>query len=216
MAEPSSLTGSRAGRKIVRVIKVGGSLFADPQLPRKFSAWLGEQESACNLVLTGGGRLADEIRELDKRFTLPPETSHMLAIRAMQTLAETLREALASAGGTSTWLTGESKIQQLAESNNRLTDAPQAIVFVDPIALMQWDARSDAPLPASWDVTSDTIAARVANTAKAGELVLLKSAPPPTTELSPLATSGYIDPCFQDEVSAWVSCGGKLTFATLG
>ncbi len=53
------------------------------------------------------------------------------------------------------------------------------------------------PLPASWDVTSDTIAARVALDLKACELILIKSAPlPPGTDRRAAARLGLVDPVF--------------------
>ncbi len=54
-------------------------------------------------------------------------------------------------------------------------------------------------LPHSWDATSDSIAARVAQVLAATEVILLKSAPQPaqaTTPWSSFAEFGYIDRCF--------------------
>jgi aspartokinase-like uncharacterized kinase len=59
-------------------------------------------------------------------------------------------------------------------------------------------------LPSSWDVTSDSIAARLAIVTGADELVLLKSVPPPDSDLQPpsslrqLAASGYVDRFFPE------------------
>jgi hypothetical protein len=51
----------------------------------------------------------------------------------------------------------------------------------------------DAALPSSWGVTSDAVAARVAVAVGAGELVLLKSAPPPPGDAAAWAACGYVD-----------------------
>jgi len=59
-------------------------------------------------------------------------------------------------------------------------DGRQSIVF-SPVQFLR-EVETDLPprpLPHSWSVTSDSIAARIAQVLPAGELVLLKSADPP-------------------------------------
>jgi len=52
-------------------------------------------------------------------------------------------------------------------------------------------------LPTSWDVTSDSIAARLAVVLQADELVLLKSSSPAASlDFQQLAKSGYVDQQF--------------------
>ena len=60
-----------------------------------------------------------------------------------------------------------------------------------------WRVRVGQPaLPASWEVTSDSIAAWLAEGLGAGELVLLKSSEPTLPTPSEWATSGYVDAYF--------------------
>lgn len=190
---------------LLRVVKVGGSLFADARLPQRFANWLKDQPPACSLILTGGGRLADEIRDLDQRFGLPANVSHELAVHSMKAQATVLRAKLTEAGCNSQWL------------DDLAGDVPAAgIWFIDPVEFMAQDAQSASPLPASWEVTSDSIAARVAMAASAPELVLLKAInPPPNKNLTSLTAAGYIDPMFEVEVAPWMDAGGRLTFATV-
>jgi aspartokinase-like uncharacterized kinase len=70
-----------------------------------------------------------------------------------------------------------------------------AILDPLPYLLAAEAATKFTPLPHSWDVTSDSIAARVAAELQA-ELVLLKSTPPPSDDLPAAAASGYVDPYF--------------------
>jgi hypothetical protein len=56
------------------------------------------------------------------------------------------------------------------------------------------------PLPHTWDVTSDSIAARLAVTLEARELVLLKSRLPDGADIDQATRSGYVDAYFSRAV----------------
>jgi aspartokinase-like uncharacterized kinase len=68
-------------------------------------------------------------------------------------------------------------------------------VFESEPFLRDGEARwTGTPLPHGWHVTSDSIAARVAECLGAAELVLLKSAPPPSDLSEAMdAATGYVD-----------------------
>ncbi len=67
-------------------------------------------------------------------------------------------------------------------------DAAEVVVFC-PEDFMQ----NDQSLPHSWSVTTDSIAARIADVLQADELVLLKSSEPPD---DPDEMRGYVDEYF--------------------
>jgi aspartokinase-like uncharacterized kinase len=74
----------------------------------------------------------------------------------------------------------------------------ESVPVLSPRPVLEAIERSgQAPLPPSWDVTSDTIAAQIAVHLRAESLVLLKSAAPPGgTTLSESARLGWVDPVF--------------------
>ena len=51
-------------------------------------------------------------------------------------------------------------------------------------------------IPASWEVTSDSLALWFAEKINAAGLILVKSAPSPTNDISALAATGYLDTYF--------------------
>ena len=61
---------------LTRVIKVGGSLLDWPPLPRAIGSWLATQPAALNVLICGGGPLAETIRRADRDFRLGDETAH--------------------------------------------------------------------------------------------------------------------------------------------
>jgi 5-(aminomethyl)-3-furanmethanol phosphate kinase len=172
-----------------RVIKVGGSLLTYKPLTAKLRPWLGAQPEAHNLLVVGGGGLTDAVRQWDQCFQFPPADSHWLCIRLMDISARALALLLPEA--------------------NLLHDV-QVLLALPPCTpagcwilsperfLREWEPAMPPPrLPADWSVTSDSIAARLAQAVQAEELVLLKSADPPVPRtMTRAAQSGYVDAFF--------------------
>jgi aspartokinase-like uncharacterized kinase len=173
---------------VIRVIKLGGSLLDWPEWPTQFRRWLARQPEARNILIAGGGALADEVRRRDSVVGLDPSTAHWLAIGAMSTNIAAVRRLLPEAMCADRW----EDIQPSNESGSLIAFCPRDFLRrIEPSA-------PGSRLPHSWDVTSDSIAARLAAVLGAQELVLLKSASPPpeVTSLWQLAQVGYVDPCF--------------------
>jgi aspartokinase-like uncharacterized kinase len=156
----------------VRVIKVGGSLFDYAGFLPAWKRWSAEQPPAAQVLIAGGGKLADAIREADTVWGLGDETAHWLCIDTLAVSARLLAAILKECRLESSW---QRLRQQLDE---RQVDVP--LVFCPVEFLQQVEQRlAPQPLPHGWSVTSDSIAARIAGILDADELVLLKSADPP-------------------------------------
>jgi aspartokinase-like uncharacterized kinase len=171
----------------LRIIKLGGSLLGLPAWPRHLLAWLGEQPPMRDVLIVGGGALADAIRQT--AASLDEETAHWQCIDALAANADRAAELLSrDYDRVATAATLASL--RLAGSYGRLT------VF-NPKPFLQTEEASlrGTPLPHTWAATSDSIAARMAFGADADELVLLKSCDPPgdAGDLHGLADAGYVD-----------------------
>jgi 5-(aminomethyl)-3-furanmethanol phosphate kinase len=136
---------------VLTVVKVGGGL-GDDALPSLCAALgeLGRRHPL--LVVPGGAGFADAVREADRRFGLRAATAHRMAILGMEQFG---------------WL-----LSELIPGAERRPDlerigAGRATVLLP--AALPLDA-----LPPSWDVTSDSIAAWVADRVGAERLVLVK------------------------------------------
>ena len=136
---------------MLTVVKVGGGL-GDPALPALCNT-LGELGARHPLlVVPGGAGFADAVRDADRRFGLPAAASHRMAILGMEQFGWLLSELIPAA----------ERCADLARfSPGRTTVLLPAALPLDP-------------LPASWQVTSDSIAAWVAHQLGAGRLVQLK------------------------------------------
>jgi aspartokinase-like uncharacterized kinase len=170
------------------ILKVGGSLFRWPEFPRRFAEMIDARRVVSRgerlVLIAGGGPAADVIRELDKIHGLGDPSAHRLALHAMDLTAVFLAELLP----------GTVAIQSLS-SLNAVWSAAAIPVLAPRLVLAEMERSEDHGLPESWDVTSDTIAARVAVHMGADRLTLLKSAslPPGTTRLE-AARLGLVDP----------------------
>ena len=153
-----------AAAGVETVVKLGGGLLADAA---RIDAVLARIAAAAPthrlLVVPGGGPFADAVREVDRRLGLSDDAAHWMAVLAMDQhahlIAARLSGAVLVAGGAA--------------------DAPGAIAAalgahrVPVLAPARWLREAD-PLPHSWDVTSDSIAAWVAGAVGARRLVLIK------------------------------------------
>jgi aspartokinase-like uncharacterized kinase len=168
------------------VLKVGGSLLDWPGLPRALSNLLDTLESDRLVLVAGGGQIVEVLRQLDRIHQVGEERSHELALRAMDLTARVLASILPGAIVVDqidalgpAWLRGEYPIL-----------APRRFLDAD-------DRTSGSPLPHHWDVTSDSIAARLADRLGASELLLLKSTDtPPGISRQQAADLGLVDPSF--------------------
>jgi aspartokinase-like uncharacterized kinase len=137
------------------VLKVGGSLSRRPAALRRLMSVLAmAARRRTLLVVPGGGPFADAVRRADRRFRLDASSSHWMAILAMDQYAY----LLAALAPGARMVAGPTQVEA-----GRL----------NVLAASSWLRDAD-PLPHSWAVTSDSIAAWVARRLRAKRLVLLK------------------------------------------
>jgi 5-(aminomethyl)-3-furanmethanol phosphate kinase len=140
---------------VVTVVKVGGGLGrgAGDDALRALCRVLGElAERHPLLVVPGGAGFADAVRDHDRRFGLRATTAHRMALLGMEQFGWLLSDLIPRAV----------RCAELAP-----VEAGRACVLLP--ANLHLDA-----LPASWHVTSDSIAAWVAGQVGADRLVLVK------------------------------------------
>ncbi len=142
------------------VIKVGGSLERYPEILR-LAAVLGNTGYGDKiLVVPGGGKFADAVRECYKKYSLEEEIAHWMSILGMDQYGYLL----------SSLIPGSKTVTGLDNIWSKDRDGLTPILL--PFRLM----KNKDPLPKTWDVTSDSISAWIASFEGADRLILLKSA----------------------------------------
>jgi 5-(aminomethyl)-3-furanmethanol phosphate kinase len=143
---------------VLTVVKVGGGLVreaGDAALRALCAEIAAVGRRHRLLVVPGGGEFADAVRRYEDRAGLDPEAAHWMAILAMDQFGWALAGRIPGA--------------ERRTGLDATGSAPGVAVLL-PYALL----RERDPLPASWAVTADSIAAWVAGEAGAGRLVLVK------------------------------------------
>jgi aspartokinase-like uncharacterized kinase len=143
---------------VLTVVKVGGGLGrgAGDAALRALCEALGELGGRHRLlVVPGGAAFADAVREADRRFGLAPATSHRMAILGMEQFGWMLSELIPRA----------IRCADLGRAR-KLAGGRTAVLVPAGLPLDE--------LPASWQASSDSIAAWVAGQLGAGRLVLVK------------------------------------------
>jgi aspartokinase-like uncharacterized kinase len=145
---------------VLTVVKVGGGLAreAGDGALRTLCRAIGEAGARHPLlVVPGGAGFADAVREHDDRLGLRPATAHRMAILAMDQFGWLLSDLIP----------GGLPCTELPSARAAAARGETPVLL--PAALL-----ADDPLPGSWAVTSDSIAAWVAGAGHAARLVLVK------------------------------------------
>jgi aspartokinase-like uncharacterized kinase len=155
------------------VVKIGGGLLrSSADLGRVLSTVASASEARRLLVIGGGGPFADAVRVVDEQLRLSDDAAHWMAILAMDQYAHLLAERLAG----SALVTDRREIAQAV-----------SVGRVPVLAPYRWLRKAD-PLPHSWEVTSDSIAAWIAGAVRARRIVLVK---PPSAVGTPLVDGHF-------------------------
>lgn len=152
------------------VMKLGGSLLLRPDLPDRLRHVLSKLNGDRILVVVGGGTAADVVRDWSVFHRLTDESAHWLAVSSLSLTRALLLSLMPEMSEVATPAEGIDRWQ-----------ASNAPLLLDVDAFLRHAESADPrPLPHTWDVTSDSIAAWVAARCSAVELLLIKS-----TELDP-------------------------------
>ncbi len=138
-----------------------------------------EQQSAV-VIVPGGGLFADQVRAAQQKYKFDDEIAHQMAILAMQQMAllfKGLKPSFVLANSVSA-------IQQALLNH-------AAVIWSPDI-----DELNASAVKASWDITSDSLAAWLAEKLLATELILVKSADMPLA-LNCQQQQDLVDPAFE-------------------
>lgn len=152
------------------VIKVGGSLLGLAELERFLTNIKYKQFPI--VLLPGGGKFADVVRQEQKQHGFSDKTSHKMAIHAMQQYAELLHEL----SGLPFYI-----------PSVKLTSP----VIFPPAQLLSYKWNT----PENWTVTSDSLAILLAIELKADRCMLLKACEviKQNVSIKELSAQGIID-----------------------
>lgn len=163
------------------VVKLGGSLTEQPFETSPLRDWLSmlAQAGAGRVVIVpGGGRFADAVRQAQAQWDVDDLAAHNMAVLAMAQTAHLL--------------CGLNPALQRCDREAELSAALQqgAVAVWSPIELQRDRADEDT----TWDTTSDSIALGLALRWRATRLVVVKScAVDPSASLEQLSAGGIVD-----------------------
>jgi aspartokinase-like uncharacterized kinase len=161
------------------VVKIGGSLAETDRLADVLA--LISRAARPVIVVPGGGAFADKVRDLQNALRFDDRSAHRLAILGMHQMAElyfTLAPRLAPFDS----LEGLARVFAVGQI---------------PVWLPWKMTELDDSIPADWSITSDGLAARLAEQLGGLPVVLLKSVDADATwSAERLADEGIVDPVF--------------------
>lgn len=168
------------------VIKLGGSLSRSDALINCLNTIEENYQGREVVIVPGGGAFADQVRLAQQQWQFNDNTAHHMALLAMQQMA------LLFNGLKPNFAVAEN-IAAIKNPQNR----NKTVIWSPDISELD-----NAGIPASWDISSDSLAAWLGHTLSATELILLKSAAiDAELSLQQLAEQHIIDEAFCDFVA---------------
>ncbi len=188
--------------KDILVVKIGGSSAASPDLSRWIAAV--EASSRPTVIVPGGGPFANAVRRHQATIGYDDAAAHEMAILAMAQFACAL--------------------ESLGDRLERAADEAAIDAVLERGRIAVWTARGavldDPSIEKSWSVTSDTLAAWLAQRLGARDLLLVKRiGVSGSTAIDALVGADIVDPSFPRhlgaETRAFIAGPGDLASAPL-
>ena len=159
---------------MITVIKLGGSLLQGDDLMPCLAAV--EKLEGQKIIVPGGGLFADQVRAAQACWQFDDRAAHQMAILAMQQMTVLL---------------------QSLKPQFSLIDKLDAALPENGIWSPSIGDLDQAGIAASWDISSDSLAAWLAGRINAEQLILIKSAEiDPKLSLEQLQQHGILDAAF--------------------
>ena len=162
------------------VMKVGGSLLAEPGAMRRVADWLPltARPGQTRILIAGGGESVEAVRRIDAANALSAEAAHWAAIAMMDANAFLLAD----------WFPSFRIHDQIpTKAGDWILQCGRHLREIEPHA-------SGERLRIGWQTTSDSIAARVAVQHAAGLILLKHTLARPYASLSQALLAGAVDP----------------------
>ncbi|MGZ5599616.1 MAG: amino acid kinase family protein [Methylobacter sp.] len=163
------------------IIKLGGSLSRSDTLVNCLNTVEQNYRGRAVVIVPGGGAFADQVRLAQQHWQFDDVTAHRMAILAMKQMALMFKG-----------LKPDFAIAETVTSAQERLSHRQPVIWSPDIAELD-----QAGIEAGWDITSDSLAAWLAKTISATELILVKSAAIDNSlSLQQLAEQQIVDQAF--------------------
>lgn len=164
----------------LRIIKFGGSLERSGALKSCLDKAAGLYQEG-TVWVPGGGDFAEQVRKAQGHWCFDDITAHAMALLAMGQMALLMRS-----------MHSDLVLARSTAEIIRQLSLGKPVVWAPDV-----DELNHAGVPASWEVTSDSLAAWLAARLSADELILVKSADiPQAADVNKLVESGIVDRAF--------------------
>jgi 5-(aminomethyl)-3-furanmethanol phosphate kinase len=165
------------------IVKLGGSLSQSDALIKCLNNIEQNYQGGTVVIVPGGGAFADQVRLAQQCWLFNDQTAHSMAILAMQQMALLFNG-----------IKGNFAIARSLNDIQKQLRQQKTVIWSPDI-----DELDNTEIQATWDITSDSLAAWLAKELSATELILVKAASiDASLSLQQLAKQNIIDKGFCD------------------